>query len=82
MSTTETVLSTLEQITVTDQVRIDLDLPLYEEGILDSLGTIELIVALSEAFGIQITPAEIDREQWGTPRKIIAYMEGRLEAMA
>ena len=47
MDTAEIVLRELEQITVTHQVRRDLDLRLYEEGWLDSLGTIELIVALS-----------------------------------
>lgn len=78
MDTTEIVLRELEQITATYQVRRDLDLPLFEDGWLDSLGTVELIVTLSETLGMQILPAEIDRQQWATPRKIIAYLEQRV----
>jgi D-alanine--poly(phosphoribitol) ligase subunit 2 len=78
MSTKEIVLQELEKITGTDQVRLDLDLPLFDEDLLDSLGTMELIVALSEHLGISLSPAEIDRQQWSTPRKIIAYLETKV----
>jgi acyl carrier protein len=37
-----------------------------------------LIVALTEKFGVEISPAEIERQQWASPRKIIAYMEERV----
>jgi D-alanine--poly(phosphoribitol) ligase subunit 2 len=79
MTTAETVLEELEKAAGTDQVRRDLDLALFEEDVLDSLGTVELIVALSEDFGISISPAEIDRKGWATPRKIISYIEERLK---
>ncbi len=72
------VLDVLEQIAGTDQVRRDLDLALFEQNILDSLGLVELIVALSDAFGVEIFPAEIERSEWATPRQIIAYMEKRV----
>jgi D-alanine--poly(phosphoribitol) ligase subunit 2 len=72
------VLDILEQVTGANQVRRDLDLALFDLDILDSLGTVEVIVALSDKFGIEISPAELEREQWATPRKIIAYMEERV----
>ncbi len=78
MATSTDVLSILEQITGTDQVRRTPDLALFDLDILDSLGTVELIVALSEKFGVDISPAEIERQQWASPRKIIAYMEERV----
>jgi len=78
MATSTDVLSILEQITGTDQVRRNPDLALFDLDILDSLGTVELIVALSEKFGVEISPAEIERQQWASPRKIIAYMEERV----
>ncbi len=78
MTTSTDVLNILEQITGTDQVRRDPDLALFDLDILDSLGTVELIVALSEKFGVEISPAEIERQQWASPRKIIAYMEERV----
>jgi D-alanine--poly(phosphoribitol) ligase subunit 2 len=78
MATSTDVLTILERVTGTDQVRRNLDLALFDLDILDSLGTVELIVALAEKFGVEISPAEIERQQWASPRKIIAYMEGRV----
>jgi len=78
MATSTDVMNILERVTGTDQVRRDPDLALFDLDILDSLGTVELIVALSERFGVEISPAEIERQQWASPRKIIAYMEERV----
>ena len=74
------ILEVLERITGTDQIRRDLDIALFDQGLLDSLGMVELILALSEELGIDISPAEIEREQWATPRRIIAYLEQRSPA--
>jgi D-alanine--poly(phosphoribitol) ligase subunit 2 len=71
------VLDVLEEITGSNQVRLDPDLALFDLGLLDSLGLVELIVALGEKLGVEISPAEVERDQWATPRKIIAYLEGR-----
>ncbi len=76
----ERILDVLERITGTDQIRRDLDIALFDQGLLDSLGMVELILALSEELGIDISPAEIEREQWATPRRIIAYLEQRSPA--
>ncbi len=75
----DTILKTLEKITGTDEVRKNLDLDLFGERVLDSLGTVELIVALSEQLGIEVTPGQIDRELWATPRKIIEYFRQRVD---
>jgi D-alanine--poly(phosphoribitol) ligase subunit 2 len=80
MATADRVLDILQRITDTDRVRRDLDLKLFDQDILDSLGTVELMVGLSQEFGIDISPAEIEREMWATPRKVIAYVEGRVGA--
>jgi D-alanine--poly(phosphoribitol) ligase subunit 2 len=57
-------------------------LPLYELELLDSLRTVELILALSDRFGIEISPAEIDRERWASPAKIVADVERRVAAIS
>ncbi len=77
MSVSEIVLTELEKVTGTDQVRKDLKLDLFGEKILDSFGTVELIVALSDSLGLEVSPGEIDRELWATPQKIITYFEER-----
>lgn len=78
MSVSETILNELEKVTGTDQVRKDLNLDLFGEKILDSFGTVELIVALSDAFNIEIPPSQIDRDLWATPQKIIDYFGEKL----
>jgi D-alanine--poly(phosphoribitol) ligase subunit 2 len=78
MSVKETVLKELEKYTGTDQVRRDLNIDLFGDKLLDSLATVELIVALSEDFGMDVSPGEIDREMWATPQKIIDYFEERI----
>ena len=79
MSTNEIVLDELAKITESEEVRQNLDLALFDEAVLDSLGMVELIVALGELFHLDISPAQVDRKMWATPRKIIADIETRLE---
>ena len=81
MSITERVLSVLEAVAETDVVRNDPDVALYEHQILDSFKTVELIVAFSREFDIDISPAEFDREEWATPRKVIAYLEAKMASV-
>lgn len=78
MSTAEQVLAVLADVAEVDEVRHSPDLRLYDLDILDSLKTVELIVAFSEKLGVEVSPAELEREQWATPSKIVAYMEDRL----
>ncbi len=78
MSTAEKVLAMLADVAESDEVRQDPDLQLYDGQVLDSLATVHLMLAFSEAFGIEISPAEFEREQWATPRKIVAYIEERV----
>ena len=79
MSTNEIVLDELAKITETEEVRQNLDLALFDEDVLDSLGMVELIVALGETFHLDISPAQVDRQMWATPRKIITDIETRLK---
>ncbi len=76
---TDKVLQLLVSVAETDEVRDNLDLPLYDYQLLDSMRTVQLILAIEEEFGIKISPAEFDRESWATPRKIIADLERRLQ---
>jgi D-alanine--poly(phosphoribitol) ligase subunit 2 len=78
MSTQDIVLNELAKISETEDVRQNLDLALFDEDVLDSLGMVELIVALGETFNLDITPAQVDRKMWATPRKIIADIETRM----
>jgi len=77
-TTSHKVLEVLKSVTETDEVGSNLDMALYDLQILDSMKTVELIVAFSEQFGIDISPAEFERERWATPRLIISDITGRV----
>jgi D-alanine--poly(phosphoribitol) ligase subunit 2 len=80
MTISTEVLAVLADVLETREVYDAPDLPLYELDLLDSLRTVELLLALSERLGIEISPAEIDRELWGSPRRIVKYVERRVES--
>lgn len=80
MSLADKVLSILANIADTTEVQANPNLQLFDLGVLDSLKAVELMVALSEEFGVDISPAEFERDQWATPKRIVAYMERRLGA--
>lgn len=65
------VLDILENVCSSDEVREDMDINLFDTGLLDSLGVIQLLIELEEALGVKIEPTEVERNQIETPRKII-----------
>ena len=78
--TTGKVLDVLAEVAETDEVRTNLDLALYDLQILDSMKTVQLIVALGQEMGVEISPAEFEREAWATPHKLIEDVLRRLAA--
>ncbi|MFR4319419.1 MAG: D-alanine--poly(phosphoribitol) ligase subunit DltC [Eubacterium sp.] len=71
----EKVLDLLEEVCEDDIVREELDLDLFEEDILDSLGFAELLAMIEDELGIVIAPSEVARNQVNTANKIIALVE-------
>ena len=72
------IIDLLVDITGEDEIGDYRDDDLFEEGVLDSLGAIELLVSLKEEFGVSIAPTEREREEMNTVNKIIARVEERL----
>ena len=74
----EQILEMLEEICEDEIVREDLDINLKEEGLMDSLAFVEMLVRIEEIFEISIAPTEVTYEEIDTPNKVIAYIENRL----
>lgn len=72
------VLRILRDVTGNDAVLDHPQLPLFDSGILDSLGLVQLILAFEAEFKMTISPAELDREQWATPSDLAEDVERRL----
>ncbi|MCI5492759.1 MAG: D-alanine--poly(phosphoribitol) ligase subunit DltC [Lachnospiraceae bacterium] len=73
----EKLLDILEEVCEDDVVREDMDMDLFEEDLLDSLGFAELLVKIEQELGIVIAPSEVTRDDMNTPAKIIALVKSR-----
>jgi D-alanine--poly(phosphoribitol) ligase subunit 2 len=80
IATSEQILDVLARVAEADEVRSNPDLALYDLQVLDSMKTVELIVELGQETGVEISPAEFDREAWATPRKLVEDVQRRLGA--
>lgn len=70
----ETVLSILKDLTGED-FSTKLDKNLYDSALLDSMGTVQLLLDLQDKLGVEAPISEFNRSEWDTPAKIIAKVE-------
>ncbi|MFS9038949.1 D-alanine--poly(phosphoribitol) ligase subunit DltC [Streptococcus timonensis] len=49
-----------------------MDEDLFDAGVLDSMGTVELIVEIENRFEIRVPVTEFGRDDWNTANKIVA----------
>lgn len=75
---TEKVLDMLEEVCADDVVREERDIDLFDTGLLDSMGAMEVLVEIENMFGLEIAPTEIAREDMNTVNLIITRIEERL----
>ncbi len=48
-----------------------MDEDLFDAGVLDSMGTVELIVEIENRFDIRVPVTEFGRDDWNTTNKIV-----------
>lgn len=65
----------LDDLLSGERSSLDPDEPLFNSGTLDSLGTLRLITFLEERFGLQIGDGDVGDENFGTLRKLQAFVE-------
>jgi D-alanine--poly(phosphoribitol) ligase subunit 2 len=64
------IITLLAEICQDDVVKENPDIDLFDSGLLDSFGTVELLVQVEERFGITVPITEFDRDVWNTPNNI------------
>ncbi|KRM53305.1 MULTISPECIES: D-alanine--poly(phosphoribitol) ligase subunit 2 [Ligilactobacillus] len=69
------ILDILADITGSDEVKKDLDVNIFQTGLLDSMGTVQLLLEFQNQLGVDVPVSEFDRSEWDTPNKIIAKVE-------
>lgn len=70
----EEIIDIITDISGADEGEIEAGTELFDEGILDSFGVVQLFVQL-ESLGVRLDVAEYDRSQISTPAKIAALCE-------
>ncbi|EFI83871.1 D-alanine--poly(phosphoribitol) ligase subunit 2 [Listeria grayi] len=75
MEFNEKVLDLLAEVTETEEVKDDLNLNLFDEGLLDSMGTVQLLMEVESTLDITVPVSEFDRETWATPAMIIERLK-------
>ncbi len=67
----------LEHFPAARQRGLQDDAPLLENGIVDSLGILELVTFVSEAFGVSVGDEELQPENFASLRQLAAFVERR-----
>ncbi|MDD5198662.1 MAG: D-alanine--poly(phosphoribitol) ligase subunit DltC [Terrimicrobiaceae bacterium] len=73
-----TVLGLLEEIVQTDEVRRNPSLPLFDSGLLDSIGIVRLLAGVSQQCGVDVPLTDFDAAAWDTPQHIVENVRSRL----
>ena len=71
----EKLLEILVDICDDEIVREDSDMDLFEEDILDSLGLVELLLAIEDNFGITTSPTEYEKKDLSSVNKILHVLK-------
>ncbi|HEU5597576.1 TPA: D-alanine--poly(phosphoribitol) ligase subunit DltC [Streptococcus pneumoniae] len=61
-----------EVIEIIDELFMEDVSDMMDEDVLDSMGTVELIVEIENRFDIRVPVTEFGRDDWNTANKIIA----------
>ena len=71
------VITLLAEICQDDIVKENPDIDLFTSGLLDSFGTVDLLVQAEERFNILVPITEFDRDIWNTPNNIANQLADR-----
>ena len=71
----EQIISILNGICGAEEGEIQGDMDLFEEGLLDSFGVIQLLMGLEERFGVTLEMGDLSREEIATPAKIARLVQ-------
>ena len=71
----EKVLEIFIEVTGNDEIAEDLDLNLFDAGLLDSLAIIEVLLKIEDVFGIKLQPTDLERRDMATVNNLVNFLE-------
>lgn len=74
----EKVLNILIEVTGNDDIVDEKDTDLFEAGLLDSLGIIEVLLKIEEVFGLRLQPTDLEKNDMATVNNLVAFLNIKL----
>lgn len=75
----ELAIEIMEDIAETDEIKDNMDLDLFDAGLIDSLSTISIILLIEEKLGLTLQPTDFEREDIATVNNFIEFLKNRNE---
>jgi len=72
-------LEIMEKACETDEIREDLDLDLFETGLIDSLSKINLILFMEETLNIRLQPTDLEKEDISTVNHFKDFLKKKVK---
>jgi D-alanine--poly(phosphoribitol) ligase subunit 2 len=74
----EKVLNILIEVTGNDDIAEERDADLFEAGLLDSLGIIEVLLKIEEVFGLRLQPTDLEKTDMATVNNLVEFLNNKL----
>ena len=74
----EKVLNILIEVTGNDDISEERDADLFEAGLLDSLGIIEVLLKIEEVFGLRLQPTDLEKKDMATINNLVEFLNSKL----
>lgn len=78
MDIKEKVIEIFEEVMDTDEIRDNLDLDVFENEMLDSMGIIEVLLAIEEKLGLSLQPTDLERKDMSTANNLISFLSTKI----
>lgn len=62
----------------TDEVGEDLDMDLFEAGLMDSLASVSVLLELEERTGVRLQPTDVDKDDIRTVNKFAEFLKEKI----
>ena len=74
----EKVLNILIEVTGNDDIAEERDADLFEAGLLDTLGIIEVLLKIEEVFGLRLQPTDLEKTDMATVNNLVEFLNSKL----
>lgn len=78
MDLKEKVIEIFEEVLESDEIRDNEDLDLFENGLLDSLAIIEVLLMIEEKLGLSLQPTDLERKDMSSVNNLVNFLRDRV----